>query len=323
MKLNSEINEAAFTVISYIIEFTPIGVCFLIAPNVLTIDLSDATLAIFLIIGIPMGLLLQAMVVYPVLYTVIVRKNPVPYMLGLCPAVFTAMGTSSSAATLPVTLQCVTANGISEVVSKFVLTVGATANMDGSAIYFPIAVIWLARTINHVITPGDVVTLFFMSTLAAIGASPIPQSGLVLVKLISESIGIGVPPLFAIIVALDPFFDRGCTMVNITGDSMGAACIAALAKGKPGSERDLEDTIPMSVEVSVSQDARLRRLSFEESAEKMGLRHSQQVSKKYSLDQAPVARRRLNSGGSSEVEINKMDIRASALLEVPPVSSSA
>jgi len=260
VQLSAEVNEAAFIVIGVLIKFTPIGVCFLIAPSIMILDPADVFNAVSLVIGIPLGLLFQCMIVYPLIYNLIRKQNPFKHLYGMLPAIFTAMGTSSSAATLPVTQDCVQKLGISETVSKFVLTVGATANMDGSAIYFPIAVIWLAKTVGHVISTGDVITLFFMCTLAAIGASPIPQSGLVLVKLIADSINItqsdgSMPALFAVVIALDPFFDRGCTMVNIIGDSVGAACVEYLA---PPNGDEVVD-VPMAVEVSFRANASLAK----------------------------------------------------------------
>jgi len=255
----AEVNEAAFTVIKVIIEFTPIGVCFLIAPNMFILKWSDIQNAVSLAIGIPAGLIIHVFVVYPLIFAWATKKSPFAYMKGLVPAVFTALGTSSSAATLPVTLQCVTETlGVDNVVAKFVLTIGATANMDGSAIYFPIAVVWLAKTVGAPITVQMIITLVFMSTLAAIGASPIPSSGLVLVKLIAESVGIApggqMPPLFSLIIALDPFFDRGCTMVNITGDGMGAGVIQAIAAPDEAEEPE----IPMEVESSLRANAGLK-----------------------------------------------------------------
>lgn len=255
VRLNSEINDASFAVIKKIIEWTPVGVAFLIAPNVMIIEWKDVQNAVYLVIGIPLGLIFHVLVIYPMIYFVTTRMLPFSYMKGMLPAVFTAMGTSSSAATLPMTLKCVMDLGISETIAKFVLTIGATANMDGSAIYFPIAVVWLAKTVGHVITIGDVVTLVFMCTLAAIGASPIPSSGLVLVKMISESINItgagGVmPPLFSVIVALDPFFDRMVTMVNICGDGMGAGIIQSIAP----PDEDTDGEVPVSVENSIREN---------------------------------------------------------------------
>jgi Na+/H+-dicarboxylate symporter len=249
VKITGEINEACFAVIGAIIAATPVGVCFLIAPQIVGLQASALLNAGILSFALLIGFLVHALIVYPMLYFVMTRKSPFTYYKGIGAAVLTAFGTASSAATLPVTLTCVQDLGVPETVAKFVCTVGATCNMDGSAIYFPIAVLWLAATAGKTVSVMDVVTIIFMSTLAAIGASPIPSSGLVMVKLILDSVGLGTPVLFSVVVGLDAFFDRGCTMVNIIGDAVAAGIVANLLG---------DDATKMSPDVAADGPATIR-----------------------------------------------------------------
>jgi len=218
--------------------------------------------------GMIVAFILHVLITYGGLFLVAVKQLPCGYIAKILPAVLTAMGTSSSAATLPVTLECAEKNGVPEFVAKFVLTLGATANMDGSAIYFSMSVLWLAATVGKYLNATELATVIFMSTLAAIGASPIPSSGLVLINLILNSINLSQPPLYSLIVALDPFLDRMVTMVNISGDSLiakivanmiGATAVTEVSVVMAGNDlRTEQSDLPMGVKASLRHDLELR-----------------------------------------------------------------
>merc|ERR1712117_444118 len=126
------------------------------------------------------------------------------------------------------TLSCTIANGVPEKVAKFVVTLGATINMDGCAVAYPIIIVWLARTVEYTLGFGDYMMLVFMSTLSAIGASPIPASSIALVNMIAISLRLppGIESAFGLFAALEPIIGRGMCFVNITGDSVAAAVVA-------------------------------------------------------------------------------------------------
>merc|ERR1712241_870233 len=129
------------------------------------------------------------LVVYPLLYFGFTRKNPFAYMRNLLPAMLTALSTDSSAATLPVTLDCaVERNDIPANLAKCVLSVGATMNMDGAAIYFTIQTLFLAATQGIVVDAGGMITLAVVASVQAMGAAPIPNAGLVYTITVANSI---------------------------------------------------------------------------------------------------------------------------------------
>ena len=157
------------------------------------------------------------------------KSNPFGYLKFIVPAQTTAFACASSAATMPVSLQCAEASGrVPLPIARFVIPLGATINMDGSAIYFPCACVWLA--VLNGITPsfGNYILLAILSTIGSAGTAPVPSAGLVMVLTAYNSVfgTTGVPDGFEFIVAIDWFLDRLQTVVNVTGDSIVAASIA-------------------------------------------------------------------------------------------------
>lgn len=228
IQASMEVNEAMFNIVSVIIVFTPIGVCFLIAPNAMSISPRMVLAAGAMLLTLLCGFIVHAFIVYPMIYRVIMGHMPWKYYKGIAPAWLTAFGTSSSAATMPVTLQCVLDNNVPRTVAKFVVTLGATVNMDGCAVAYPIIVMWLAATVKYELGFGDYLMLIFMSTLSAVGASPIPSSSIALVKMITISLKLpaAIDPAFGLFAALEALIGRGMTFVNITGDAVAAAVVA-------------------------------------------------------------------------------------------------
>jgi Na+/H+-dicarboxylate symporter len=163
------------------------------------------------------------------LHWLLIRKNPFPYLKFIVPAQTTALACASSAATLPVTLRCVKASGrVPDDIRLFVLPLGATINMDGSAIYFPIACIWLAVLNGETINAASYILLIILSTIGSAGAAPVPSSGLVLVITAYNTVfnGTGVPTGFEFVVAIDWFLDRCITALNVTGDTVVAHIVS-------------------------------------------------------------------------------------------------
>jgi len=153
------------------------------------------------------------------------RRNPFLYTRNVLRALLTAMSTSSSSATLPVTLECVEEdNGVSEKSAGFVLPLGATINMDGTALYEAVAVIFIAQSIGMGLTAGQLLIIFLTATLAAVGAAGIPSAGLVTMVLVLNAAGVPMSGIGAIL-AIDWFLDRLRTTVNVYGDTIGAAVI--------------------------------------------------------------------------------------------------
>lgn len=183
----------------------------------------------YLIAANLVGYIAHFLITDVLIHFLLTRKNPFAYLKFIVPAQTTALACASSAATLPVTLRCVKTTGqVPDDIRLFVLPLGATINMDGSAIYFPCACIWLA--ILNGITPnaGSYILLIILSTIGSAGAAPVPASGLVLVITAYNTVfgGTGIPNGFEFVVAIDWFLDRCITALNVTGDTVVAHIVA-------------------------------------------------------------------------------------------------
>lgn len=144
------------------------------------------------------------------------------------PAWITAWGTASSAATLPVTIRCVLERGVPVTITKFAVPLGCLINMDGTAIYFPIVVVFLAATQGITLNAADYIIVVLLSTLASIGTTPIPSSSLVLTVMIAGSIGVPITGMYAVVVAIDWFLDRFRTAVNVSCDTFAAKIVTKI-----------------------------------------------------------------------------------------------
>lgn len=140
-------------------------------------------------------------------------------------AIATAFGTSSSSATLPVTIQCLEQNNkVDSRVSRFVLPIGATINMDGTALYEAVAAIFIAQYRGQELTLTNIIAISITATAASIGAAGIPQAGLVTLVMVLSAVGLPADDV-SLIIAVDWMLDRIRTVVNVLGDSFGAAIV--------------------------------------------------------------------------------------------------
>lgn len=173
------------------------------------------------------GLLLMIFVVYPIILKLFVKKIPYTgFFKAMGPAQTLAFSTSSSAATLPVTMECVEQNlGVDKKISSFVLPIGATVNMDGTSLYQAIAVIFLAQMHMIDLTLGQQITVVLTATLASIGSAAVPSAGLVMLIIVLSSVGLN-PAWIAIIFPVDRILDMFRTVVNVTGDATVCSIIA-------------------------------------------------------------------------------------------------
>ena len=181
------------------------------------------------------GLTIMIVVVYPVLVSAYLSNKykftfvqSFKYFLkGIRPAQLLAFSTSSSAATLPVTMECVHENiGVDEEVSSFVLPIGATVNMDGTSLYQGVAVVFLAQFHMIDLSIGQQLTIILTATLASIGSAAVPSAGLIMLIIVLESVGLN-PAWIAIIFPVDRILDMCRTVVNVTGDAAVSTVIAS------------------------------------------------------------------------------------------------
>lgn len=168
---------------------------------------------------------------YPLIVKLVTKIGYGDFFRGMGPAQMLAFSTSSSAATLPVTMECVTDNlGVKEEVSSFVLPIGATVNMDGTSLYQGVAVVFLAQFHMIDLSLAQQLTIILTATLASIGSAAIPSAGLIMMVVVLQSVGLN-PAWIAIIFPVDRFLDMCRTVVNVTGDA-SVASIIAKSEGK-------------------------------------------------------------------------------------------
>ena len=233
LDLFESMDKAIMKVVHWIIALTPIGIFGLIAGKIGEAGGGDEVLRLAMQLGkyvfcVLLGLLIHGFVILPLLLRTLSGRNPVTYFKDLSESLLTAFSTASSSATLPLTITNVTENArVSPKISKFVLPLGATVNMDGTALYESVAVIFIAQSYGIHLGGGELVVVFLTATLAAIGAAGIPEAGLVTMVLVLQAVGLPLEGV-GMILAIDWFLDRFRTTINVWGDSIGAAVIEKL-----------------------------------------------------------------------------------------------
>uniref|UniRef100_A0A8D0AIK6 Amino acid transporter n=2 Tax=Sander lucioperca TaxID=283035 RepID=A0A8D0AIK6_SANLU len=230
----SILNEIVMKLVICIMWYSPFGIACLICGKIISIkdlEVVGRQLGMYMVTVI-IGLIIHGAIFLPAIYFAIVRKNPFTFFLGIFQAWITALGTASSAGTLPVTFRCLEENlGIDKRVTRFVLPVGATINMDGTALYEAVAAIFIAQMNGIVLDPGQIVTVSLTATLASVGAASIPSAGLVTMLLILTAVGLPTQDI-SLLVAVDWLLDRFRTSVNVVGDSYGAGIVYHLSKAE-------------------------------------------------------------------------------------------
>jgi len=223
------INAAMMKIVHLVIYFAPIGVMALIgsivAENRDSIDQLLHGLGMYSLTVI-LGLLFHALVTLPLLLKLLGLKSPWRYFVNMGEALATAFTTASSSATLPITMKCVEEkNGVDRRAAAFVLPLGATINMDGTALYEAVAALFIAQISGIDLTFGQQLVIFLTATLASIGAAGIPHAGTVMMVIVLSAVGLPMEGI-GLIFAVDWFLDRCRTTVNVWGDGVGAAVIA-------------------------------------------------------------------------------------------------
>ncbi|XP_044302551.1 excitatory amino acid transporter 3 [Varanus komodoensis] len=227
------LNDATMHIVQIIMWYMPLGILFLIAGKIIEVEDWE----IFRKLGLYMatvlsGLAIHSVVILPLIYLIIVRKNPYKFAIGMAQALLTALMISSSSATLPVTFRCAEEkNHVDKRITRFVLPVGATINMDGTALYEAVAAVFIAQLNDLELDIGQIVTISVTATAASIGAAGVPQAGLVTMVIVLSAVGLPAEDV-TLIIAVDWLLDRFRTMVNVLGDAFGTGIVEKLSKNE-------------------------------------------------------------------------------------------
>jgi proton glutamate symport protein len=226
----------------WVMKFAPIGVFGLVAKVVASTGYSAFVPLAWFFICVLAGLAVHFLVVLPLLLYFVGRVNPLRHYRAMAPALLTAFSTSSSAATLPLTMECVEKNaGVSNRTTSFVLPLGATVNMDGTALYECVAAMFIAQAYGIELGFVQQFTIVVMALVTSIGVAAIPSASLVAIAIILSAVGLPVEAI-GLILAVDRVLDMCRTSVNIFSDSCGAVIIARLTGeqdvlGEPALQR--------------------------------------------------------------------------------------
>ncbi|GAA42453.2 glutamate synthase [NADH] [Clonorchis sinensis] len=246
----SILSEVIMHMVKAVMLYSPFGIFFLILGKVLEIEnlKETATSLGMYMLTVISGLAIHCLGTLALLYFVFTRKNPFKFYRGVFQAWITALGTSSSAATLPITFRCLENNlKIDKRVTRFVLPIGATINMDGTALYEAVASIFIAQINAKELSVVEVIVVSLTATLAAIGAASVPSAGLVTMMLVLTSVGLPTKDI-SLILAVDWMLDRIRTSINVMGDAVGAGIVDHLCRKELEAkdaeiERELDEAV--------------------------------------------------------------------------------
>ena len=217
--------EVMYKMTAIVMKFAPYGVFALIAVTVSKYGMSVLLPFAKVIAAVYIGCIIHAVVVYSGLVTVFTRKSPLWFFRGIKEASLTAFVTRSSAGTLPVTMECCHNMGVPEKVSSFVLPLGATINMDGTALYQGVCALFIAQAFGIPLSIGAQLGILLTATLGSIGTAGVPGAGLIMLTLVTTQAGLPIEGV-AMIAGIDAILDMIRTSLNITGDAAVATVVA-------------------------------------------------------------------------------------------------
>ncbi|KAL7985073.1 hypothetical protein Chor_003643 [Crotalus horridus] len=224
------LNESVMKIVAVTVWYFPFGIVFLIAGKILEMDDPSAIgkKLGFYAVTVLCGLVVHGLVILPMMYFFITKKNPIVFIRGILQALLIALATSS----------------------RFVLPVGATINMDGTALYEAVAAIFIAQVNNYELDFGQIITISITATAASIGAAGIPQAGLVTMVIVLTSVGLPTDDI-TLIIAVDWALDRFRTMINVLGDALAAGIMAHICRKEFTTDRSevplIGETKPISI----------------------------------------------------------------------------
>uniref|UniRef100_A0A673AIX6 Amino acid transporter n=1 Tax=Sphaeramia orbicularis TaxID=375764 RepID=A0A673AIX6_9TELE len=236
-------NEATMVLVSWIMWYIPFGIMFLVGSKI--VEMEDVVLLVTslgkYIFASILGHIIHGGIILPLIYFGFTRKNPFSFLSGLITPFTTAFATCSSSATLPSMIKCVEENnGVDKRISRFILPIGATVNMDGAAIFQCIAAVFIAQLNNHELNAGQIFTILVTATASSVGAAGIPAGGIITIAIILEAIGLPTNDL-SLMLAVDWIVDRTTTVVNVEGDALGAGILHHINQQEMKKQREQQE----------------------------------------------------------------------------------
>lgn len=227
-----ELFEIIMLMVSWIMKFAPIGIMALLAKLIATQKV-ELFVSLGKFVAVVLGTtIFHGIVILPLILWVVTRITPLKFFTAMRDALITAFSTSSSSATMPITLRCVENNlKVDKNIAGFVVPLGTTVNMDGTAIYEATAAIFIANLCGIELNLIQQLVVFFTSMIAAIGAPGIPSAGMVTMIMVLQSVGLPVEAV-AILIPIDRPLDAVRTMVNVEGDAIGSCIVQKLTSNR-------------------------------------------------------------------------------------------
>ncbi len=221
----TEMNDLMMGMTMWVMKLAPIGVFFLISRTFASLGYDVIISMLSYMATVLGGLLVQLILVYMVLLTVFTRVNPINFLKKFAPVMTFAFSTASSNATVPVNIKTLEEMGVDRKISSFTIPLGATINMDGTAIMQGVAVVFIANAYNIELTAADFATVILTATIASVGTAGIPSVGLITLSMVLQSVGLPVEGI-AMIMGIDRILDMARSAINISGDATGTIIVA-------------------------------------------------------------------------------------------------
>ncbi|XP_006746347.2 neutral amino acid transporter B(0)-like [Leptonychotes weddellii] len=232
--------------VSWALRYAPVGILFLVAGKIVEMEdvgMLFASLGKYILCCL-LGHAIHGLLVLPLIYFLFTRKNPYRFLWGIMTALATAFGTSSSSATLPLMMKCVEErNGVAKHISRFILPIGATVNMDGAALFQCVAAVFIAQLNQRSLDFVKIITILVTATASSVGAAGIPAGGVLTLAIILEAVNLPVRDI-SLILAVDWLVDRSCTVLNVEGDAFGAGLLQNYV-----DRSELQSSVPELIQV--------------------------------------------------------------------------
>ena len=226
-----QINLVFMKVMELILKLSPLGVFCLLTPVVAANGAMIVGSLAMVLLCAYVSYILHAAIVYSTTVRTLGGMSPLAFFKGMAPAMIFAFSSASSVGTLPLTIECSEKMGADKEIAAFTLPLGATINMDGTAIYQGVCAIFIASCFGITLTPSDMLTIVITATLASIGTAGVPGAGMVMLAMVLTSVGLPVEGI-ALVAGVDRIFDMGRTVLNITGDASCAVVVSNLERKK-------------------------------------------------------------------------------------------